>query len=95
MYVTRLSNRPDADPIHNYYEDLVIEALNAKMSIEDINDEEFSDIVCLALNYLPPKYIRHEVDLIYFSNEGETHEMRKFAKHAVQKATRVVKLNTR
>ena len=51
--------------ITNYYEYLVFEQIRA-MAIErdEVIDNDFvQDIACIALNHLPPRYIRHKVDL--------------------------------
>lgn len=85
----------DIEPIHNYYEDLVFEALQHSDSANEMDEEEYSDIACIALNNLPAKYIRYEVDLLSYSNANEREIMREQARRAVQKATRVVKLNSR
>jgi len=95
MYSTHQTLRNHADSIHNYFEPLVLEILNESSSAQGFSDEELSDVACIALNSLPPKYIRHEVDLLYFSNDAEKQQMRDKARRAVQKAIRVVKLNTR
>lgn len=51
----------------NFYENLVnnylIETAAPKAEITD--DDLLQDITCLALNMLPPRYIRHKVDMTF------------------------------
>ena len=51
------------DNIQNYYEALVMEALADMPEAEKHDEDVLTDIVCIALNHLPPRYIRHEVDM--------------------------------
>ncbi|WP_295399180.1 late competence development ComFB family protein [uncultured Thiocystis sp.] len=51
--------------IGNYFERLVMERLHDTLD-ENGNplDAEYAeDLACVALNYLPPRYVRHSVDL--------------------------------
>ena len=59
------------DDIHNYYEKLVSIYL-AEIEISDRYDNEFiADLICLVLNQLPTRYIRHEVDMAFYLTEQE------------------------
>jgi hypothetical protein len=53
------------EQLHNYFERPVIDALRDR-DIE-LDDDTFVDVVCVALNELPAKYIRHDVDMAYFT----------------------------
>ena len=54
------------DDIHNYYERLVADRIE-ELELEKQYSQEFlSDLCCLVLNQLPPRYIRHEVDMAFF-----------------------------
>ncbi len=35
------------------------------------NAELLADVACVALNRLPPRYIRHEVDYVFYLSERE------------------------
>jgi hypothetical protein len=35
------------------------------------NTELLADVACVALNRLPPRYIRHEVDFVFYLSERE------------------------
>ena len=74
------------DNIHNYYESLVVESL-AELTEGKTHETDFLiDVVCVALNHLPPRYIRHEVDMIYYLSPIEAQEMRDKVKNATKDA---------
>jgi hypothetical protein len=37
----------------------------------ELDDDTFVDVVCVALNELPAKYIRHDVDMAYFTDPSD------------------------
>ena len=65
------------ESIHNYYEHLVIEYLIERLAPElNITDSDLlADIACLALNNLPTRYIRHDVDMAFFLTTSERERM--------------------
>ena len=74
------------DNIHNYYELLVVECL-AELADGKGHDADFLiDVVCVALNHLPPRYIRHEVDMVYYLSPIEAQEMKDKIKCATKDA---------
>lgn len=76
------------DSIHNYYETLVVREL-IQTFVEDIRniDEDYlQDIACVALNMLPARYVRHDVDMAFFLSTQERLEMDDAVKEAVIKA---------
>ncbi|MFN9807802.1 MAG: late competence development ComFB family protein [Betaproteobacteria bacterium] len=68
------------DSVHNYYERLVIDEVQrvADAWTQPIAVGLLADIACVALNKLPARYIRHEVDHAFFrsGDERETHRRR-------------------
>lgn len=74
------------DSIQNYYEPLVIETLAELTNGKDFSHDRLIDVMCVALNHLPPRYIRHEVDMIYYLSPIEAKEMRDKVKDAVEHA---------
>ncbi|HEY7883730.1 MAG TPA: late competence development ComFB family protein [Cellvibrionaceae bacterium] len=63
------------DTVHNYYERRVIEA-TLDLSERAVADRDFlADVACVALNHLPPRYIRHDVDMTFFMSPQEQAEM--------------------
>lgn len=57
------------DNIHNWYERLVMEQLSSNLKLtSEFSEESMSDIACLTLNQLPPKYVRHSVDMVFYTS---------------------------
>ncbi len=80
------------DSIHNYYETLVVREL-IQLFVKDIRkmDEDYlQDIACVALNMLPSRYVRHDVDMAFFLTTGEREKMDNAVKEAVNKAKKHV-----
>lgn len=65
---TEYSSSP-LEQLHNYFEHLVLEALRARAI--NLDEDSFVDVACVALNELPAKYIRHDVDMAYFTEPSE------------------------
>lgn len=66
----------DFEQVHNYYERLVFEEV-ARRSIHqpDFTPAMLADVACVALNQLPARYVRHDVDLVFYLTERERHEI--------------------
>lgn len=65
--------------LSNYYEHLVFNFINETL-IDQYPDEEenfFLDVACYSLTRLPSRYIRYEIDMIYYLAPGEHEEMEK------------------
>ena len=80
------------DDIRNYYEQLVqnylIDTASKKHNITD--EDLLEDIACIALNQLPARYIRHEVDMAFFLTTTERDTMRNRVVEAVEHAIEAV-----
>jgi hypothetical protein len=64
----------DFDTIRNYYEQAVFRRVmsSAGEYPQLANDGEvLADIACVALNRLPPKYIRNQVDMNFFMSSED------------------------
>ena len=72
-------------PVKNYYEQLVFDYINEHF-LDTYSEEVLQDIACLALNHLPPRYIRHQVDLTFYMSPGEHDEMVKRVENAIKLA---------
>ncbi|MCW7541644.1 late competence development ComFB family protein [Aquabacterium sp. A7-Y] len=67
-----MSSAEDFESIRNYYERPVMQAVSeATARYPQMAGELLPDVVCVALNRLPPRYIRHEVDLVFYLTERE------------------------
>ena len=80
------------DAIRNYYEQLVFNYLLEEAAPKaKLTDEELlEDIACLALNRIPARYIRHEVDMAFFLSTAEREQMRSNVIQAVDSAIQTI-----
>lgn len=76
------------DSISNYYEKLVVDniAKNVVVPNNVEHDDFIQDIACIALNKLPARYIRHNVDMIFYTKPDERDEMQKTVENTVKEA---------
>jgi hypothetical protein len=62
----------DFTSIHNFYERAVFEAVVGQAATyPGVTATQWPDVACVALNRLPPRYIRHEVDLAFYLTDKE------------------------
>ncbi len=80
----------ELDSIHNYYENLVFKTLQEKLPERYGNNSYTADIACVTLNHLPPRYIRHDVDMAFYMSSKERREMIEKVEHAVDQAIEFV-----
>jgi hypothetical protein len=86
----------DIDFIHNYYERLVLQEILQQSSRVQVGDREFmADVACVALNRLPPRYIRHNVDMTFFMSPQDMHEIESKVTNAVAQALNYVESRER
>jgi hypothetical protein len=83
----------DFSSIFNHHErEIFAEVLESARRFPDIStDELLADVACVALNRLPPRYIRHEVDFAYYLTEKERNEVRALVSEAVDYAFSLVR----
>ncbi len=83
----------DFDLIHNSHERAVFaaitEATGRYPQLHGVPDL-FADIACVALNRLPPRYIRHEVDFSFYLSDKERAENELLITNAVNFAIEFV-----
>ena len=61
------------------------------MGDANLSQEQLSDIACVALNHLPPRYVRHTVDMSFYTSPQEKQEMDKKVDLAILNATEFVR----
>ena len=63
----------DFETIFNHHERSVFEAVKAASARfpHRATPELLADVACVALNRLPPRYIRHEVDFAFYLTDKE------------------------
>jgi Late competence development protein ComFB len=60
------------EQVHNYYERLVSEEIVRRSAqSDDFTTDMLADVFCVALNRLPARYVRHDVDLMFYLTEHE------------------------
>lgn len=85
----------DFTSIHNFYERAVFETVLAEQpSYPGVPRALQPDVACVALNRLPPRYIRHEVDLAFYLSDKERAESEMLVVQAVQYAFEFVQART-
>ncbi len=73
------------DNIHNYFEKLVFETLQDKLTNNEVDNDEdlLGDIACVALNQLPARYVRHNVDMVFYMTVEEREQNKIIVEDAV------------
>lgn len=78
--------------IHNYYEHLVFEYMDLHIipKSEDKSDDYYLDIACIALNKLPTRYVRYEVDMAFFLHQQDRMDMQTAVRESVEEAKKYI-----
>lgn len=87
----------DFTSVHNHNERAVYDAVARHAErYPGIGDrhELLADVACVALNRLPPRYIRHEVDFAFYLSERERGESERQVDEAVDFAFGFVQART-
>ncbi|WP_286222384.1 late competence development ComFB family protein [Marinobacter apostichopi] len=63
------------DAIDNFYERLVLDAIDATRQEADTTDY-LTDVMCVALNRLPNRYYRHSIDMMFYLADEELKSMK-------------------
>ncbi|PPD33401.1 MAG: competence protein ComFB [Methylomonas sp.] len=81
--------------ITNYYEQLVTDHLwqLKENTTEPLTQSFLDDVACLALNSLPPCYVRNTIDKSAAISENDYQDMRNETSIAIEKAILKVKLH--
>ncbi len=75
------------DTIHNHHERAVlVEVLTQARVRRSVDPRLLADIACVALNQLPPRYIRHDVDFAFFLTQQERQSNEQLVRDAVSYA---------
>jgi competence protein ComFB len=81
-----LGTETSTSSVHNYYERLVYEQLLRASDRANTDSNFLADVLCVALNRLPPRYVRHDVDMTFFLSPMELEEISDKVAHAVNDA---------
>jgi hypothetical protein len=75
------------EQVHNYYERLVFEEVVSRSAeFPHFTAEMLADVACVALNRMPVRYVRHEVDLVFYLTERERHQIEQAMESALSYA---------
>ncbi|HEX6363824.1 MAG TPA: late competence development ComFB family protein [Albitalea sp.] len=75
----------DVDTIHNHHERAVLDAVQAlSPRYAHLDADLLPDVACVALNRLPPRYIRHKVDLAFYQTDKERAQNARAVQEAVR-----------
>ncbi len=72
-----LNTHPDYDSevsygsVHNYNDRLVYDQISRSITAEQENTNFIADVACVTLNRLPPRYVRHDVDMTFYLSPVE------------------------
>jgi hypothetical protein len=83
---TAMADDADLDTIHNYYENIVINEIRRQIGDKAVDADFLADAACVALNHLPPRYVRHDVDMAFYLSPKESMEMEEKVASAVREA---------
>lgn len=79
------------EAVHNYYERLVVERIVQRHEeFPHFTAEMFADVLCVALNSLPTRYVRHDVDMMFYMTESERRDGTQGIEDALDMAFRLV-----
>lgn len=79
------------DSVHNFYEGPVFRYVADRLGGKRSDPEYLADVACVALNHLPPRYIRHDVDMAFYLSPAERAEIEKKIAEAVAYAVAFIR----
>ena len=84
------------ESIHNHHEQLVFQAVRGQADQYPLLGDGplLADVACVALNRLPPRYIRHEVDFSFYLSDREREKIERDIAESVQFAFEYVQART-
>ena len=87
----------DFASLTNYHERLVFDYIASDLveRFPEHDEDFFLDVACYALNRLPGRYIRHEIDMVYFQGDEERAEIERRVTRMVDDAAEFIKQRAR
>lgn len=80
----------DDDFIRNYYEQPVLQQIIATFPRARTDRSFLADVACIALNQLPARYIRHNVDMTFFLSSSDMQNIDDSIRDAINMAVTYV-----
>ncbi|WP_427982113.1 late competence development ComFB family protein [Agarivorans sp.] len=84
-----------SEEIHNFTEYLVGEQLHHLEVTKQYDADTLQDLSCLVLNRLPPRYIRHDVDVLSAISDEERAQLVAKTKTAIEDALKFLEQDRR
>ncbi|PLA73774.1 competence protein ComFB [Hydrogenovibrio sp. SC-1] len=81
----------DLETVHNYYERPIFNYIQEHYYDCGLTENQLADMACIALNRIPPRYIRYDIDMSFYMSAAEHLEIEERVKKAVAKAYKKVK----
>jgi hypothetical protein len=83
--------------ISNYYEQVVSDEIRRQVDnrAKEPSMDFMADVACVALNRLPPKYYRYEVDMAFYMSPNELFDVKESVTKAVTEAIAFVEHHSR
>lgn len=80
------------ESVHNYYEHLVYDEIlqNLEKYELEMDAQLLEDVACVALNRLPTKYVRYDIDLAFYLTSEERTKLESSVQDAVKFAAEYV-----
>ncbi|MDX1347223.1 MAG: late competence development ComFB family protein [Thiomicrorhabdus chilensis] len=79
------------DTVHNYFERLVFNEIRENYHDKELDEQQLADMACIALNRIPPRYIRYDIDMSFYMSTEEHIEIEEKVRKAVRKAYKKIK----
>ena len=83
------------DSVHNFYERHVVNEISENYTRKELDEDQLADMACIALNRIPPRYIRHDIDMSFYMSPAEYDQMEVRVKQAVEQAYQIVSSSER
>ena len=81
----------ELESVHNHYERKVFEEVNDNYIDKNLSDTQLADLACIALNRIPPRYIRHDIDMSFYMSSEEYNKIESRVSVAVKMAYKKLK----
>lgn len=80
---------------YNYCETLVLEHLNLMPGLTEMDSDFMSDVICVALNRIKPRYMRERIYFFYHITDGEWVRINEEVRNAIDYAVRYIRNDRR
>jgi hypothetical protein len=75
------------ETVHNHNEEVIFRSINDSAVLYAVPSDQpelLADVACVALNRMPPRYICHDVDLSFYTNDADRAKNAAAVKAAVE-----------